>query len=47
MIGEKKEQGIRIGSRAIWDVDRDTTASVTYENPSIFAVANLYALYFE
>lgn len=47
MIGEKKDQGIRVGSRCVWDVDRDSYAAVRFESPNLFATATTYAVFYE
>ncbi|CAH1775958.1 unnamed protein product [Owenia fusiformis] len=46
-IGEKKEQGMRCGSRNIWDASRDNFASGNFENTSLCAMATVYAIYYE
>ncbi|XP_074643345.1 dynein light chain Tctex-type 5-B-like isoform X2 [Tubulanus polymorphus] len=46
-IGEKKDQDVRAGSRCIWDVNRDTYASASYENRQIWAVGTVYGIYYE
>ena len=46
-IGEKKDQGVRCGSRCIWDTDRDTFAQASYQNAHLYATAMVYACYFE
>ena len=46
-IGEKKEQGVRVGSRCVWNTDWDTYATASYENHHIYAVGICYALYYE
>ncbi|XP_011677266.1 tctex1 domain-containing protein 1 [Strongylocentrotus purpuratus] len=46
-IGEKRDQDIHMGSRCLWDDQRDTFASTTYENHSLFAAAIVFAVYFE
>ncbi|XP_054764760.1 dynein light chain Tctex-type 5-like [Lytechinus pictus] len=46
-IGEKRDQDIHMGSRCLWDHQRDTFASATYENHSLFAAAIVFAIYFE
>lgn len=40
-------QDIRVASRCLWDNDKDNTASVTYTNSSLYAVATIFAVYFE
>ena len=46
-IGERKEQGIRAGSRFLWDTAWDNYATGYFKNSHIFAVAMVYAVYFE
>ncbi len=38
---------VQIASRCIWDDGKDNSASVTFRNESIYAVATLFAVYFE
>ncbi|KAL4223038.1 Tctex1 domain-containing protein 1 [Mactra antiquata] len=47
LIGEYKKQGIQVSSRCLWNVNTDNYASFTYTNRSLFAVANVYGLYYE
>ena len=46
-VGEKNDQGVRMGSRCVWDTDRDTFSSATFENAHIYAVGVVYAVYYE
>ncbi|XP_005998708.1 dynein light chain Tctex-type 5 [Latimeria chalumnae] len=46
-IGQLNEQNMRIGSRCLWDPTNDTFSSYAFKNKSLFAVANVYAVYFE
>ncbi|XP_060085688.1 dynein light chain Tctex-type 5-B-like [Ylistrum balloti] len=46
-IGQKNDQGVRIGSRYLWDHDRDNYAAASFHNKHIFAVGTVYAVYFE
>ncbi|NXL90953.1 TC1DA protein, partial [Alectura lathami] len=46
-IGQLKEQSMQIGSRCLWDPATDTFSSYAFQNTSLFAVANVYAVYFE
>ncbi|XP_013406977.1 tctex1 domain-containing protein 1 [Lingula anatina] len=46
-IGQKKDQCVRVGSRCIWDVERDNFASDTFESPHMYAVGVVFAVYFE
>ncbi|CAH1775094.1 unnamed protein product [Owenia fusiformis] len=46
-IGQNCGQDFRSASRCLWDRDNDTFATVTFKNSSLFAIANVYATYFE
>ena len=47
VIGEPTGQDLRVGSRCIWDSAFDNTATAVYKNDSLFAVATVFAIYFE
>ncbi|NWV83178.1 TC1DB protein, partial [Dasyornis broadbenti] len=46
-IGQLAEQGLHIGSRCLWDPASDTFSSYVFKNTSLFAVTNVYGVYFE
>lgn len=46
-IGTKARQGLRMTSRCLWNSEHDTYVSETLEKHAFFAVATLYACYFE
>lgn len=46
-IGSKARQGLRMTSRCLWNPEHDTFVSETLEKHNFFAVATLYACYFE
>ncbi|KAK1339918.1 hypothetical protein QTO34_018482 [Cnephaeus nilssonii] len=46
-IGPRHGQSILIGSRCLWNPKSDTFASYVFRNSSLFALANVYAVYFE
>ncbi|TKC48978.1 hypothetical protein EI555_004187 [Monodon monoceros] len=46
-IGQLTGQSILIGSRCLWDPKNDTFASYIFRNSSLFALANVYTVYFE
>jgi len=46
-IGELKSQGMRVGSRCLWDEANDTFSSHEFRNKSIYAVASVYGVYYE
>mmetsp|Transcript_4229 Transcript_4229/g.4382 ORF Transcript_4229/g.4382 Transcript_4229/m.4382 type:complete len:123 (+) Transcript_4229:80-448(+) len=45
VIGERREQGIRMGTRCFWDSGSDNSASETYMNDHIFCSATAFAVY--
>ncbi|XP_037357179.1 dynein light chain Tctex-type 5 [Talpa occidentalis] len=46
-IGQLSGQSILIGSRCLWDPKSDNISSYIFRNSSLFALANVYAVYFE
>ncbi|XP_051027933.1 dynein light chain Tctex-type 5 isoform X2 [Acomys russatus] len=46
-IGQRDGQSIHIGSRCLWNPQSDTVSSYTFKNSTLFALANVYAVYFE
>jgi hypothetical protein len=46
IIGEKKGQGIKIGSKCIWDSNSDSVVCVNWANENIFAFCSVYGIYF-
>ncbi|XP_062963233.1 dynein light chain Tctex-type 5 [Cynocephalus volans] len=46
-IGQLDSQSIFIGSRCLWDPKSDTFSSYVFRNSSLFALAGVYAVYFE
>jgi hypothetical protein len=46
IIGEKKGQGIRIGSRCLWDATCDSSVWANYENECLYAFCVAYGVYF-
>ncbi|XP_008499186.1 tctex1 domain-containing protein 1 [Calypte anna] len=46
-IGQLNEQSMQIGSRCLWDPASDTFSSYVFKNSSLFALAVVYAVYFE
>jgi len=45
IVGERREQGVRMGTRCFWDSGTDNHASETFMNDNIFCVATAYAVY--
>ncbi|XP_021015132.1 tctex1 domain-containing protein 1 isoform X2 [Mus caroli] len=46
-IGQRDDQSIVIGSRCLWNPKSDTVSTYTFKNSTLFALANVYAVYFE
>ncbi|XP_076370276.1 dynein light chain Tctex-type protein 2B-like [Tachypleus tridentatus] len=46
VIGEQRGEGVRIGSRCLWDSDTDNYASDIFMNDSLFCVATAFATYY-
>ncbi|KAK3609906.1 hypothetical protein CHS0354_036669 [Potamilus streckersoni] len=46
-IGQLNGQGLRIGSRCLWDDKWDTSSSFEFRNNSLFAVGCVYGVYYE
>ena len=46
-IGEPTGQDVRVGSRCVWDSALDNSATAVFKNDSLFAVATVFAIYFE
>lgn len=46
-IGQRDDQSILIGSRCLWNPKIDTVSSYALRNSTLFALANVYAVYFE
>ncbi|XP_063021259.1 dynein light chain Tctex-type 5 isoform X1 [Melospiza melodia melodia] len=46
-IGQLGGQSLQISSRCLWDPKSDTFSSYVFKNTSLFAVANVYGVYFE
>ena len=46
-IGEKKLQDMRIASRCLWDTRFDNCVTIDYSNKNLYAVINIYGIYYE
>ena len=47
VIGENTGQCLEAASRCLWDDQVDSFACATYKNDSIFAIATVFAIYYE
>jgi hypothetical protein len=45
VIGQIKDQGIRVASRCLWDPTTDNYASYTYQNRHLFCTVLIFATY--
>ena len=45
VLGDKKGQAVRVGTRCRWDADTDSLASYTYTNDTLFCVVVVFACY--
>ncbi|EDV22352.1 uncharacterized protein TRIADDRAFT_17289, partial [Trichoplax adhaerens] len=46
-LGSDGSQSLNIGSRCVWNTQFDNFASSTFQSNTLFAVAAVYAVYFE
>ena len=46
IIGEKKGQGLKIGSKCLWDKSADSAIWESYENKFVYAFVVAYGVYF-
>ncbi|KAM8930172.1 dynein light chain Tctex-type protein 2B-like [Pelodytes ibericus] len=46
-IGSKHREDVMVTSQCLWDSHSDNVTSCSYENPTLFCVVLVYAVYFE
>ena len=46
VIGEKKGQGIKMGSKCLWDTTTDNMVSASYENDVVYGVVSAFGVYY-
>ena len=46
-VGQQKQQGVRVVSRCLWDVDVDNCSSYTYQSDTLWATVMVFGLYVE
>ncbi|CAG5118781.1 unnamed protein product [Candidula unifasciata] len=46
-IGQNRRQGVAVASRSVWNPETDNFASASFSCGDLFAVANVFAAYFE
>ncbi|XP_064411244.1 dynein light chain Tctex-type protein 2 [Latimeria chalumnae] len=47
VVKKKASQILEIVSRGLWDTSKDEWTAITFENPSLFATAVIFSVYFE
>ena len=47
VIGQNTGQCCELASRSLWNSKTDTFVSIPYKNKTLFAVANIYGVYYE
>lgn len=46
IIGEKKGQGIKMGSKCLWDTNSDNMVTASYENNIVYCVVSAFGIYY-
>ena len=46
VLGEQRGEGVRMGSRCLWDSDTDNYASDVFINDSLFCAAAAFGIYY-
>lgn len=46
-VGERKDQGVRVAIRCLWNDVADSYVTASYLNPMIWATTTVYAIYTE
>lgn len=46
VIGEQRGEGVRMGTRCLWDSDTDSYASHVFMNDSLFCCAAAFGIYY-
>lgn len=46
-VGQKHDQTFEMGSRCLWDDQKDNSATGVFQNSSLFAVGTVFATYYE
>ncbi|CAG5116153.1 unnamed protein product [Candidula unifasciata] len=47
LVSQNQRQQMVVASRSVWNTDTDNFASTSFSQADLFAVANIYATYFE
>ena len=46
IIGQKQDQGLKIGSKCIWDSSSDSSITASWENEKTYAFCTAYGIYY-
>ena len=46
VLGEQRGEGVRMGTRCLWDADTDNYASDVFMNDSLFCCAAAFGIYY-
>ena len=46
VLGEQRGEGVRMGTRCLWDSDTDNYASDVFMNDSLFCCAAAFGIYY-
>jgi hypothetical protein len=47
VLGQNKQQGVRVASRCLWDTETDNFASYTFDSDAMFCTAMVFGCYTE
>ena len=47
VVGQQKQQGVRVASRCLWDTDTDNFSTYTYTNDTLWCTVMCFGLYSE
>ena len=47
MVGQQKQQGVRVASRCLWDVETDNVATYHYSNDTLWVTVMAFGIYTE
>ena len=47
VLGQNKQQGVRVASRCLWDTETDNFASYTFSSDAMWCTAMVFGCYTE
>lgn len=45
VVGQQKQQGVRVASRCLWDTDTDNYSTYTFTNDTLWCTVMCFGLY--